>query len=99
MAPVSSKELKKIRDDAATIMINLHLAQKVSEEELHFLLKLLDMVVNNEENSILPLLHIWMQKEIHSENDNIIKATLLGLDFKDPEAVERTVSSLKDLLE
>jgi hypothetical protein len=99
MTPVSGRELKKIRDDAATIIFNLHLVHKISEDELHFLLKLLDIVVNNEENNLLPLLHSWAKQESHSENDSIIKATLLGLDFNDPEEVARTCSILRDLLQ
>lgn len=98
MTPISGRTLKKIRDDAATVIVNLHLAQKITETEMHFLLKMLDMVVNNQDFTLLPLLHSWMQQHNNSENDNIIKATLLGLDFNDPEAVARTSSIIKELL-
>lgn len=98
MAAVPGRTLKKIRDDATTVIVNLHLAQKINEAEMNFLLKMLDLVVKQEEGALLPLLHIWMQQYNESENDTIIKATLLGLDFNDPQAVERTCAIIKELL-
>jgi hypothetical protein len=98
MATVSGRTLKKIRDDATTVIVNLHLAQKINEAEMNFLLKILDLVVNQEDGDLLPLLHIWMQQHNESENDTIIKATLLGLDFNDPQAVEKNCAIIKELL-
>lgn len=92
-----SSQIKKIRDDAGTTIVNLHLAQKLTEEEMHFLLTMLDIVIKNEDCALIPVLHTWMPRPNNSEIDNIIKATLLGLDFSDQAAMERTCSSIREL--
>jgi hypothetical protein len=99
MTPTEDTALKKIRDDTATAILNLQLAHRISSEEMHFLLELLDVVITNRTHPLLPLLHRWKSENIDADTDALIDATLMGLDFGDNEAVQRTCTVLTELLD
>lgn len=99
MAIARDNPLKKLRDDTITTIVNLHLLQKITDEEMHFLLDLLDLVITGEgTGNLIPVLRTWLLQYNGSESDSIIKASLLGLNFSDQDSITRTSTIIKELL-
>jgi hypothetical protein len=93
------KEEKQLYDEAASLIADLALREVISAEEMRFLLTILDLVIiRRDEPELIVFLKQWAQNYKNSETDDIIKATLLALDFNDKEAVGTNLNILRDLL-
>lgn len=93
------KEEKQLYDEAASLIADLALREVISAEEMRFLLTILDLVIiRRDEPELIIFLKQWAQNYNNSETDDIIKATLLALDFNDKESIGMNLNILRDLL-
>lgn len=93
------KNIKQIYDYTFTMISNLHMKKNaISQEEMYFLLSILDMVVRDSNNKLFDLLREWQSGLQDEEIDAIIKATLLQLDFNDSSSLQQNMTIIKDLL-
>ncbi|MDD3879331.1 MAG: hypothetical protein PHP26_04990, partial [Syntrophomonas sp.] len=81
--------VKKIYGETASLVVDSCLKGELGEEQMRFLLNLLDLsVVSRQHPELFLLLQEWMDCFEDSETDKIIEATLLALDFNDQEAIK-----------
>jgi len=94
------KNIKQIYDYTFTMISNLHMKKNaISQEEMYFLLSVLDLVVrDNNEAQFMDLLREWQSGPPDEEIDAIIKATLLQLDFNDAISLQQNQAIIADLL-
>jgi hypothetical protein len=94
------KNLKQVYDATLAMISKLHFKlDAFSQEEMYFLLSLLDIVVQgNTDKEFLHCLRAWQEGERNDEIDEIIKASLLPLDFNDSAAVKQNLMLISDLL-
>lgn len=94
------KNIKQIYDNTSTMISNLHMKKNaISQEEMYFLLSVLDLIVrDNHEAKFMNLLREWQSGQPDEEIDAIIKATLLQLDFNDPMSIKQNQVIIADLL-
>ncbi|SHG60976.1 hypothetical protein SAMN02745221_00585 [Thermosyntropha lipolytica DSM 11003] len=93
------EKIKKIYDETATLIADLALKQNLSQDEMYFLLNLLDLIVI--ERKSLPLtqvLHLWLQKDLNPALDEEIKNLLLTSDLKDEKELKKTIDNIRRLL-
>ena len=91
--------LKKLYDKTAKTIVDLKYKKKLTEEEMNFLLTLLDMVhfrLANQE--LLSVLAQWVEKEIDPEIDEIIKATLVSNGLEQA-SLPKNLEIIKELLD
>lgn len=90
---------KKLYDDTATVIMDLYMTGRIGAEELHFLLNLLEAVmIKREQQELIALLKKWRPGVEHTEIDDIIKATLLALDYSDQDDMDHNLALLKELI-
>lgn len=91
---------KKVYDAVATLISNLHMQQgKLSREEMYCLLTILDfMVMGKNDHGLIDLLKEWKANDIEAEIDDIVKATLLNIDFTNFDSEQRNIETIRDLL-
>lgn len=91
---------KKVYDAVASLIFNLHMQQgKLSREEMHCLLTILDLtVMGKKDHGLISLLKEWKSNDIDSEIDDIVKATLLKIDFTNIDSQKRNIETIRDLL-
>lgn len=91
---------KKIYDAAATLISNLHMQKgKLTREEMHCLLTILDLtVMGKPDYGLIELLKEWKSDDIDAEIDDIVKATLLKIDFTNVKSQQRNIETIRDLL-
>jgi hypothetical protein len=96
----SSHNPKKLYDELASSIVNLHLKQgKLNREEMFCLLSILDLTaMKKEDYGLLGLLKEWKSGAIDPELNDIIKATLLSIDFADSKSIKRNIETIRDLL-
>jgi hypothetical protein len=92
--------LKKLYDSMGNMISNLHLQKgKLSHEEMYCLLSLLDFVLMEKRDpSFIALLREWQASNIEPEINEIIKATLLSVDFKKPASVLKNMEIIRGLI-
>ena len=91
---------KKLYAESASMIADMGLRDKLSKEEMDFLLSLLDVVlVKQEQPQLIQTLRNWMKTNESSEIDEIIKATFLAVDFTDKESMEQCLQLVTELLE
>lgn len=94
------KNLKKIYDVASTTISRLHFKQaSLNQEEMYFLLSLLDRVIQGRSSGdFLNCLRQWQTGDCDQEIDEIIKASILPLDLDDDEAVQNVCALILELI-
>ncbi|HPF20657.1 MAG TPA: hypothetical protein PLC88_04890 [Syntrophomonas sp.] len=93
------KNQKKVYDATLAMISRLHFQQALlSQEEMYFLLSLLDKIAHGEMPHELAIcLQQWQEGNWSDDINAIIKASLLPLDFNDPAAVKHTCGLIADL--
>lgn len=91
---------KKLYDDVASLIVNLHLRQgRLSREEMHCLLSILDLtMMDKKDYGLIGLLKEWKLSDVDSDIDEIIKATLLNINFTNIDSLQRNIETIRDLL-
>lgn len=91
---------KKVYDAVATLITNLHMQKgKLSRQEMHCLLTILDLtVMGKNDYGLIALLKEWKSDDNDSEVDDIVKATLLNIDFTNIDSQQRNIETIRDLL-
>jgi uncharacterized protein related to proFAR isomerase len=93
------EEWKQLYDDTATVIMDLFMTGKIELEELNFLLNLLEtVIIKQEQQEMIELLKKWHPSAAHEEIDEIIKATLLAMDFKDQDDLQHNLVLLQELI-
>ena len=96
----TNSEWKLLYDDTASVIMDLFINGRINSGELDFLLNLLETVmIKREHSELVELLKKWQPGANQSEIDDIIKATLLAIDFKDQLNIEHNVNILRDLID
>ncbi|HHV16245.1 MAG TPA: hypothetical protein GXX58_06690 [Gelria sp.] len=91
---------KKVYAESVSLIADMGFRDKLSIEEMNFLLNLLDLVViKQEQPGLIQTLKNWVSTNEGSEIDEIIKATLLATDFNDEESIEQCLQLVTELLE
>lgn len=95
----TNAEWKLLYDDTATTIMDLFMTGRIDSGELHFLLNLLEtVIIKREQRELINLLKKWQPRADCNEVDDIIKATLLAVDFKDQSNLEHNLLILRDLI-
>lgn len=91
---------KKIYDATANLILDLHLQRgTISKEEMHCLLSILDLVMMGKKDfGLLELLQEWEASPPELELSEIVKVTLLNLDFSQLESQQRNIDTIRELL-
>ena len=93
---------KKLYDAVATLILNLHMQKGgLNEEEMYCLLSILDLtLMGKNDRGLIGLLREWKANEPNPEIDDIIKATLLSMDFAnlDSDSQQKNIETIHDLL-
>ncbi|NLV21962.1 MAG: hypothetical protein GXY49_08245 [Syntrophomonadaceae bacterium] len=92
--------LKKVYDATLAMISRLHFKQiSISQEEMYFLLSLLDKIMQGKmEEEFINCLLQWQTGNWNNDINEIIKASLLPLDLDDPAAIKNTCTLIADLL-
>lgn len=91
---------KKLYAESASMIADMGVRDKLSVEEMKFLLSLLDVVVvKKDQPRLIQTLRNWVETNKGSEIDEIIKATFLAADFTDEESMEQCLQLVTELLE
>lgn len=91
---------KKLYTESFSLIADMGFRNKLSIEEMNFLLNLLDVVaVKQEQPRLIQTLKNWVNTNEGSEIDEIIKATLLAADFNNQESLEQCLQLVTELLE
>ena len=99
MAPMDTNA-KQLYDALVNLIINLHLQKgSLTREEMYCLLNVLDMaLLGKEDMGLVQALRDWQAGEPNQEIDEIIKATLLNLDFAKPASLAADVETIRELI-
>lgn len=97
---IMDKNLKQVYDGTLAMISKLHFKRAaISQEEMYFLLSLLDKVVQGEaEQAFLNCLRTWQAGERSEEINDIVTASLLLIDFNNPASIKQTQTLISDLL-
>lgn len=93
------QNLKKVYDETAQAIFKLFSQNAVTENEMRFLLNLLDLIlVKKEKSDFIKVIQDWLEQNSNSDEDEIIKATLLNIDFSNQTALNHDIGIIKELL-
>jgi len=93
------EQRKKAYDESVSLIADLGFRQRISFEEMSFLLSLLDMVFIQKSNrEFISTLREWMRNYSGSEADDIIKATLVAVDFNNSESIQQCMQTVIELM-
>lgn len=96
---IMREQLKKIYDETALLITDLFLKEKLNSEERDFLLSLLEMIIKKQDNpELFDSLKKWMKEKQESELDEIIKATVLAINFEDENSIKENMKIIRELL-
>ncbi|NLB88031.1 MAG: hypothetical protein GX790_02200 [Syntrophomonadaceae bacterium] len=96
---VNDTNIKKIYNETASVIMKLCFDKKITEPEMYFLLNLLEFIwQGNKSDELVNVLSEWQSKNRHSEIDEIIKHTLLTIDFNNHEIIDKITQMIKELL-
>lgn len=94
-----NEERKRLYDETASLIADTGMRGQISVQEMRFLLSLLDQVmVTRGCPEMIELLKDWRDLPPDEEVDQIIKETLVNIDFKDRASVQVNLDIIKDLL-
>ncbi|MDD3852284.1 MAG: hypothetical protein PHD40_01350 [Syntrophomonadaceae bacterium] len=91
--------LRKIYDETASVILRHAVNNRLSSEEMAFLLNLLDKVFD----CTIPEAFIFVIKEFQDYDSNeelreIIKANILATDLEDDQSIKSSITEIRDLL-
>ena len=93
------KRLEIIYQEMASLVAVLQIQGILSQEESNCLLSILDIVVIKQgEHPLIHVLREWQASSLDQETEEIIKATLLNLDFEDEQSLVKDIDILKELI-
>lgn len=96
---INDTNLDKIYKETASVIMDLSYKKQINEVEMYFLLNLLDMIwVENKGDNLIETLKMWQNQDNPTEIDEIIKQTLLTLDFTSDDSLEEMAKFIKELL-
>lgn len=97
-------KIKQLYDESASLIAILGAKQMLNTEEMMFLLNLLDYIFSAEKNpAFFETVKLWAESIDNKEDnenkeiDQIIKATLLTIDFTDAASVNEVIKIMRDL--
>ena len=97
--PDHEQLLKKIYGETASRIADCCFRGELDEEHMRFLLNLLDLsVVKKQHPELFLLLQEWMDYFTDSENDRVIEATLLAMDFNNQETMQEHMKIIAELI-
>lgn len=97
---LAGEDFKRIYDETASVIWDLFLQNRLTAEERDFLSKLLDAVIIGKNcPSLLDVLRQWHPSQPESELDQIIKATLMAINFRDEDDLQHNVTLLQELID
>lgn len=93
-------ELTRIYDETTNVITRLFFNNIISSEEMNCLLSILDIIVMGKgDHKFIEVLLEWQNRELDKEIDEIIKATLLNIDFGDRDSMHKNTNIIKELLD
>ncbi len=90
--------IKKVYDHTARTITMLHFRGGFSEKEMLFLLNLLDAITIGKAPELRRVIAQWQNCSLDEEIDEIIRATLLNIDFSDDSSVQKSTQIINELL-
>lgn len=97
--PTNDPNLKKLYNETASVITKLYYDRKITESEMLFLLNLLDFIwLDNKKDDLIISIIEWLDVHNDSELDEIIKETLLTLDFTSEESIKQMANMIQELL-
>lgn len=95
---INDTNIKKIYNETASVIMKLCFDKRITEPEMYFLLNLLEYIWQGRSDELVKVLIEWQARNRQSEIDEIIKETLLTIDFNDNEAIRRITEIIQELL-
>lgn len=97
---VNEEELKRrIYDETASLITSQAIVNRLTTQEMHFLLHLLDwVVIKNQSRPFLEALHKWGAGPPDSQTDSQVKALLLEADLSNEHAIAVCAVHIEELL-
>ncbi len=94
------KNYKRLYDETASLIVNLHVQmENLSAEEMYCLLSILDLALMSKDDcGLLQLLREWQDQKPDKEIDDIIKATLINLNFADLPSEQKNIEIIRGLI-
>jgi len=90
----------KIYDETASLIADLGIRGRITIEEMNFLLNLLEMVlIKKDKKDFINIMKRWKPAQEDNEIDQIIKATLLTIDFNDQSSIEANSEVIIELID
>ncbi len=96
---VWGKNLEQIYHQTANLIFDYNYKYYITEEEKVFLLNLLELAIYKKDKpQFLAALKQWMSRYDNSETDQIIKATLIAVDWADEESLLFNMRLITELI-
>lgn len=96
---VWGKNLEQIYHQTANLIFDYNYKYNITEEEKIFLLNLLELAIYKKDKpQFLAALKQWITKYDNSETDQIIKATLLAIDWSDEKSLLFNIQLITELI-
>lgn len=96
---VTREQKRKMLDEVNSTIFSLYMQDRLNEKERNFLSGLLDLVIKgNKQPELTNVLRTWLDSNTEPDIDEIIKATLLNMEFAPDQAWKNDVEIIKGLL-
>ncbi len=93
------EDILRIYDETASLIADLGIRGRISIDEMKFLLDLLELVlIKKDKRDFINMLKHWNPGQGDEEIDQIIKATLLNVDFKNSLSIEENQDMIGELI-
>ncbi len=90
----------KIYDETASLIADLYFKEQINEPEMHFLLNILEsVIIKKDSTGLINVLKEWINADKGMEINQIIKETLLTIDFNDTDSLTSKEELIKELLQ
>ncbi len=91
--------IRKIYDETASVILQNAVNNRLSSEEMAFLLNLLDKVFNSTlPEAFLSVIKDSQNYDLNEEVKDIIKANMLATDLDNDQSIKSSVTAIRDLL-
>lgn len=91
--------IRKIYDETASVILQNAVNNRLSSEEMAFLLNLLDKVFNSTlPEAFLSVIKDSQNYDLNEEVKDIIKANMLATDLNNDQSIKSSVTAIRDLL-
>jgi len=95
----SDAYIKSVYDRTARTITTLQFKGDISEKEMVFLLDLLETIIfSKQEIGLLKSIEEWQKSSLDDEIDDIIRATVLNIDFSDESSTAKAEDIINELL-